>query len=1022
MKRTKLFRKLTAASLAMVCAAASLPMYAGATDCLGQNNFDDGVGFPWRVKVRYPGEQAYSLRDGSCKITIINPGGSGVDENGNYISGAQQRGGGTKSDCQFVHRNLHIEEGHTYKIHWEVDASEAGELHTHISAYGDDENGVWQNNQSNWSQGWDNVRISNGKNSFDSEFTASKTLEVAEWAFYYGGAGPYQKYDCFPEGTTLKFDNLTLECVDCGDTFRDKKTTPCLWDPSNEMGVITPRSDVRVNQIGYHCHSEKRATYATSEEKSALSFSVFRNGEKVYTGKGILIGKDEDSGEYCQILDFSEVWEHGIYTIVVDDEDNVYTNLKTGEIYKKYISHQFIIGYDLYTSMLKDVMNYYYQRRSGTDILPQYITSYNENDPGGKNKLSHSGFNTKDEAYIQSQWTRNYNLEFKDDDSACIDVTGGWYTSSDYSKNVVSGANAVWLMQNLYERSKNNGTDKSWDDDKLMSIPQSRSVYGSVTNGTGTPDILDEARYELEWMFSMIVNPEKDPVWGRDYAGFVYHEVIDHRYVDPFASRITNIYEINTERIVNPPSYAATFDMIACAAQAARLWKGIDDEFAEKCLLNAENSWDAIMKYRKRWDLISRRGVDDQFAPELYYTNVNPISDYDVRDEAYWAACELFSTTGSSEYYDILSEYDGRLTEDGHNKAFDIGMREGYYGKYTDYSSELESDSFTAFSNTQTASFGTLSLLLSEKTSGTDKKLITENLLRAADCFVERENETDNAMQIPYKKHIPYERIGYPSNPWEGYEYASNACILNNAIIMAYAYDVTYDRNYYNGVEGALNYLFGRNGLGISYVTGYGSYYVNNPADKYWIYEIDPEYPMAPDGVFVSGPCSNGAEEYIYSLGMDSWKIPYQKCYVDSVEAQCVNQTAPEWQAALAWALFFEDELRPCPDDLIMTSSTSATATVATTTTTSSMAVLPEPKKYGDANCDEDVDMADAVLIMQSIANPDKFAIGGRDENALTAQGAANADVDRSSPGLTGKDALMVQKYLLGAVNTLVPE
>lgn len=58
----------------------------------------------------------------------------------------------------------------------------------------------------------------------------------------------------------------------------------------------------------------------------------------------------------------------------------------------------------------------------------------------------------------------------------------------------------------------------------------------------------------------------------------------------------------------------------------------------------------------------------------------------------------------------------------------------------------------------------------------------------------------------------------------------------------------------------------------------------------------------------------------------------------------------------------------------------------------------------GDANCDHNVNMADAVLIMQSIANPDKYE--------LTEQGMINADTDGN--GITNADALNIQKQLLG--------
>ena len=57
----------------------------------------------------------------------------------------------------------------------------------------------------------------------------------------------------------------------------------------------------------------------------------------------------------------------------------------------------------------------------------------------------------------------------------------------------------------------------------------------------------------------------------------------------------------------------------------------------------------------------------------------------------------------------------------------------------------------------------------------------------------------------------------------------------------------------------------------------------------------------------------------------------------------------------------------------------------------------------GDANCDNDMNMGDAVLIMQSLANPDKYSI--------TAQGKFNADTN--CDGITNADALAIQKKLL---------
>ena len=80
-----------------------------------------------------------------------------------------------------------------------------------------------------------------------------------------------------------------------------------------------------------------------------------------------------------------------------------------------------------------------------------------------------------------------------------------------------------------------------------------------------------------------------------------------------------------------------------------------------------------------------------------------------------------------------------------------------------------------------------------------------------------------------------------------------------------------------------------------------------------------------------------------------------------------------------------------------------------------------EPPKYGDANCDDTVDMSDAVLIMQALANPNKYGINGTDERHITEEGAELADVDKTSEGLTANDALRIQEFLLNKITTLNP-
>ncbi len=94
-----------------------------------------------------------------------------------------------------------------------------------------------------------------------------------------------------------------------------------------------------------------------------------------------------------------------------------------------------------------------------------------------------------------------------------------------------------------------------------------------------------------------------------------------------------------------------------------------------------------------------------------------------------------------------------------------------------------------------------------------------------------------------------------------------------------------------------------------------------------------------------------------------------------------------------------------------MTTTLPKTTTTTTTTTTTSN---EKSDTCGDANCDDEVNLADAILIMQALANPDKYGIGGTAEYHLTEQGEVNADID--GDGMTVGDAQTIQMILLGLV------
>ncbi|SEL48079.1 endoglucanase, partial [Ruminococcus albus] len=757
-------------------AAASAPMSVFAEDeqILIQSDFEAGIGLPWYALETEPARQDFDISDGTYNVEILNNDGPE-----------------SRWDLSLRCKDLVIRKGHTYKVHWEVNSSKEGEMYTMIG----NNSGVvevWHNNSGNdnYNQTWECVKIAKGDNTFDAEFTAKEDIDNAIWEFQYGGQGVYQPHDCFPNGTVLKFDNLSL--IDTTGGYS-------IDSDNNDWGVVRPESNVRLNQIGYYPQLEKRASYVTDADKP-LDFEIRdRSGNVKYTGKTKVFGSDpdsgtgktttvkigsqivtrlKDSGSNVHIIDFSDFKTEGTYTIFVKDTVGVngtqvmnsknandtklsgdkllWRNPVTMKTYTMNESSTFRIDRNIYDDqLLKDSINYFYQNRSGVPIESEYITS------GDKSALAHSRYgHNLDMAYVQSKWYKSYSSDFSEGEKdKQIDVTGGWYAASDHGKYVVEGGFSVWTLQNAYEFSKRRGNTRKWTDGTIA-VPE---------NKDNAPDILDEARVELEWMFKMI-----------NEDGFVYHSVQDHKWagfpITPWMDDTQQGFE--PVRIVRPPTYAATFNMIACAAQASRLWKGIDDDFSEECLQNAQNSWKAIMAKQSNWDV--NRGYhykDPYFAPSEYGVN-NIFGDTYVVDDAYWAACELYATTGDADYYDFLKDYKNCNDPSGQDKAFSLTscLRGG------------ENDrSFGSFNWGNTAGLGTLSLYLSDKTSSADRKTIANSIQNIADQYLIQMSK--EGMGIPYKSMTTEDYIGGDKPEFTGYEYGSNSFVINNAMVLAYAYD-----------------------------------------------------------------------------------------------------------------------------------------------------------------------------------------------------------------------------------------
>lgn len=94
-------------------------------------------------------------------------------------------------------------------------------------------------------------------------------------------------------------------------------------------------------------------------------------------------------------------------------------------------------------------------------------------------------------------------------DSTHIDVSGGWHDASDYLQYVTTSANAVYQLLFAYRQHPEVFTD-------------AYSANGR-SGANGIPDVLDEAKWGLDWLVKM--NPNKELMFNqladdRDHLGF----------------------------------------------------------------------------------------------------------------------------------------------------------------------------------------------------------------------------------------------------------------------------------------------------------------------------------------------------------------------------------------------------------------------------------------------------------------------------------------------------------------------
>jgi endoglucanase len=623
--------------------------------------------------------------------------------------------------------------------------------------------------------------------SFAYKFKMSRNDDpTAEFALHFGGHMIQG-----PGPVELCFDDFVLS---------DPDFTP----PPPPKTVSIPK--VRVNQLGYIPSFVKLAV-VVSDAKEPQDFELLdANGKSVFKGKTLLSGPDADSGDPLQTIDFSAFTTAGKgYVLHVGKEQ----------------SDPFDIDARLYNKTKYDAFKYFYLNRSGIELKMPFT---------GKPDWARPAGHPKDEAACSAAAKCNYTL----------DVTGGWYDAGDYGKYVVNGGISVWTLMNWYERAQALGGDtKSFGDLKDL-LPES---------GNKIPDVLDEARWEMNFLLAMQVPA------GKPQAGLVHHKMHD---VDWTALGL-GPHESKMKRELRPVSTAATLNLAATAAQAARLFKPFDAAFADRCLKAAEVAYAAAKANPKLFaDVADTKGG-------------GPYDDNNLTDEFYWAAAELWLTTGKGDY-----------KTDVEKSPLDNTVNAGGDGIQTLMTWQVVDG------------LGKISMALNPaKTAAADREKYRKQLVSVAD---------------QYQKLIATQGYRFPFGLGKSKEYpwGSNSFVVNNALVLALAYDFTKDTKYRDGVVEALDYLFGRNAMGQSYVTGYGERALQHPHHRFWAQQASPKYPAPPPGALSGGANSGLQDPYVKAAGLTGCKP--QKCFIDHSEAWSANEITINWNAPLMWTLAWTDE------------------------------------------------------------------------------------------------------------------
>lgn len=341
-----------------------------------------------------------------------------------------------------------------------------------------------------------------------------------------------------------------------------------------EVPVSIP--GILVNQIGYITESTKVAIFHGEELPDAFYVVEVESGKTVYTG--ILEEKKTAPNEtisYCY-GDFSEVTTAGTYYIEAPILGRTY---------------EFKIGENVYGDLFAEACKQYYYNRCGMTLTENYA---------GEN--AHNACHTA-KAVLQS------------DTSVSVDVTGGWHQDEKGQKNTLAAAETMSMLLLAYELYPDAFSDDT-------GIPES---------GNGIPDILDEIKYEADWLLKM----------QEQETGAVYEGVSVYAKNGDAASKVANIY-------VEPPTADAGKAFAMALAKFSYLYQNYDTAYATNCLKAADRAWKYV-------ELNNKDKIIDEWS--------------------FAAATELYRASGKISYHQCVTQY---LQSEEHKEQWNETILLGY--------------------------------------------------------------------------------------------------------------------------------------------------------------------------------------------------------------------------------------------------------------------------------------------------------------------------------------------------------